>query len=642
MTVLSLNNITKSFGTDIILKNITFGINEYDKIGFVGRNGAGKTTLFKILSGEVQPDSGDIFIPKDKTIGYLSQNLALDENLSVFQETMKVFENIKQLESRLRELEVLISDHSQKPDDSYHQKLLKEYGQIQEEYESLNGYGCESFARGVLVGLGIIQEDFNKEVRYLSGGQKTRVALAKLLLKNPNILLLDEPTNHLDLSAISFLENFLKDYKGTIIIISHDRYFLDVITNKTFELADGIVEEYTGNYSYFIMNRQERYEQKLKEYELQQKEIKRMEEMIERFRSFNREKSIKQAESKEKMLDKIERIDRPTLDNKAARISFDVKVKSGNDVLVVDSISKAFGENVLFNNLSFMIRREERVALIGENGKGKTTLFKIICNQLSPDDGYVKLGKNVYTAYYDQEQKDLSYDKIVLDEIWDTYPDMTVTQVRNVLAAFLFTGDDVFKSIESLSGGEKARLSLLKLMLSKPNFVLLDEPTNHLDILSREALENALLDYDGTLLVISHDRYFLNKIINRILELDSNGLTEYPGNFQYYLAKKNAPKEEIVVNTTGKTKTEVREERKKLREVQEQKKQIQKELNDVEKNIEKSEQEINNLEGLMCLEEIYSNPQKSIDINNQIKTLKDLLNRLYEKWEELLVQKEDI
>jgi ATP-binding cassette, subfamily F, member 3 len=642
MTVLSLNNITKSFGTDVILKNITFGINEYDKIGFVGRNGAGKTTLFKILSGEIQPDSGDIFIPKDKTIGYLSQNLGLSENLSVFQETMKVFENIKQLELRLRELEILISDHSQNPDDNYHEKLLKEYGQIQEEYEILNGYGCESFARGVLIGLGIIQEDFNKEVRYLSGGQKTRVALAKLLLKNPDVLLLDEPTNHLDLSAISFLENFLKDYKGTIIIVSHDRYFLDVITNKTFELTDGIVEEYHGNYSYFITNRQERYEQKLKEYELQQKEIKRMEEMIERFRSFNREKSIKQAESKEKMLDKIERIDRPTLDNKAARISFDVKVKSGNDVLVVDSISKAFGEKVLFNNLSFMIRREERVALIGENGKGKTTLFKIICNQLSPDDGYVKLGKNVYTEYYDQEQKDLSYDKAVLDEIWDAYPDMTVTQVRNVLAAFLFTGDDVFKSIQKLSGGEKARLSLLKLMLSKPNFLLLDEPTNHLDILAREALENALLDYDGTLLVISHDRYFLNKIINKILELDGNGLTEYLGNFQYYLAKKNAPKEEIIVNTTGKTKTEVREERKKLREVQEKKKQIQKELNDVEKNIEKSEIEVKNLEELMCLEEVYSNPQKSVDISNQIKSLKDNLNGLYEKWEDLLIQKEDI
>jgi ATP-binding cassette, subfamily F, member 3 len=640
MISLSLNNISKSYGTDVILKSVSFAINEYDKIGLVGRNGSGKTTLFKILCGEIQPDSGEMFIQRDKTIGYLSQNLGLDENLTVFEETMKVFENIKQMESRLRVLESQIAENSLNYEDAAYDRLLKEYGSIQEEYERLNGYGCESFAKGILIGLGITPADFTKEVRYLSGGQKTRVALSKLLLKNPDILLLDEPTNHLDLSAIAFLENFLKEYKGTIVIISHDRYFLDVITNKTYELTDGTIEEYNGNYSYFIETRQERHEQRLKDYELQQKEIKRLEEMIDRFRSFNREKSIKQAESKEKMLDKIERIDKPTSDNKSARITFEAKVRSGNDVLIVDNLSKAYGDKVLFNNLSFMIRREERVALIGENGKGKTTIFKIVCGNVEPDDGFIKLGKNVYVGYYDQEQKDIDLSKTVIDEIWDAYPNMTVTQVRNALAAFLFTGDDVFKVIGSLSGGEKCRLSLLKLMLSNPNFLLLDEPTNHLDILSREALENALVEYDGTLLVISHDRYFLNKMINRIIELDGNGLTDYPGNFQYYLERKNAPHDEIVVNTAGKTKTEIKDERRKLREVQDRKKQLQKDLNDLEKNIEKTEKEIGDLENLMCLEDVYSNPEKSLEVNNQVKNLKDNLNVLYERWEELLAEKE--
>lgn len=346
MIALSLNHISKSYGTDVILKDITFTINDNEKVGLVGRNGAGKTTLFKILSGELQPDSGEIYIPKEKSIGYLSQNLGLDENLTVFEETMKVFEHLKKMEKRLRELEFLIAESSSSSESSYHEKLLNEYGRIQEEYERNNGYGCESFARGVLIGLGILPDDFEKEIKYLSGGQKTRVALSKLLLKNPDILLLDEPTNHLDLAAINFLENFLKDYKGTIIIISHDRYFLDIITNKTYELTNRVIEEYNGNYTFFISEREKRYEQKLKDYELQQREIKRLEEMIDRFRSYNREKSIKQAESKEKMLNKMERIDRPTLDNKSARISFEAKVKSGNDVLLVDSISKSYGEKV--------------------------------------------------------------------------------------------------------------------------------------------------------------------------------------------------------------------------------------------------------------------------------------------------------
>lgn len=638
MIALALNNIEKAYGTDIILKNVTFSINENEKVGLVGVNGAGKTTILKIICGEIQPDAGEVIIGEGKKVGYLSQSLDLDDEFTVFDETLKVFDNIKKLELRLRELEGLMSNTDY--DKISHKRLLDEYGHIQEEYERQNGYGCESFARGMLVGLGITPADFTKKIMHLSGGQKTRVALAKLLLSNPDILLLDEPTNHLDLDAIYFLENFLKDYKGTVIIISHDRYFLDVITTKTMELTGGVIEEYGGNYSYFINERQKRYEQRIKEYELQQKEIKRLEDIIERYRSYNREKSIKQAESREKALERIEKLEKPDIENKSARIQFDVKVRSGNDVLFVEELSKSFGEKLLFKKLSFMIRRGERVALIGENGRGKSTLFKIICNMVTPDDGYVRLGKNVQIGYYDQEQRDLSPDKIVIDEIWDEYPNMTVTQVRNCLAAFLFTDDDVFKSVSNLSGGEKCRLSLLKLMLSKANFLLLDEPTNHLDILSREALEKALLEYEGTLFVISHDRYFLNKVINRIIEMNDGVITEYPGNFQYYLSKRNAEDGEIVINTAGKTKTEIREEKRKLREIEERKRQLKDDLKRIEKEIEQAENKVQELQGLMCLEEVYSNPVRSIEINKEAENLKLQLDELYKNWEELLSQVE--
>ncbi|KMT23308.1 ribosomal protection-like ABC-F family protein [Clostridium cylindrosporum] len=641
MLALSLNKITKSYGVDVILQDVSFTINENEKVGFVGKNGAGKTTLFKILTGEITPDSGEKFIPKDKKLGYLSQNLGLDEELTVFEETMKVFEDIKSIEYRLRELEVLIAENANDSDNSNYEKYLKEYGRLQDDFEKKNGYGCESFAKGILVGLGIGPEYLDKSISLLSGGQKTRVALSKLLLQNPDVLLLDEPTNHLDLEAINFLEGFLRDYRGTVIIISHDRYFLDVITTKTFELTNGVVEEYGGNYSYFIEERRTRYKQRLKEYELQQKEIERIESMIEKFRSFNREKSIKQAESREKMLEKIERIDKPLLDEKSSRINFECKVKSGVDVMIVDELSKSYSDRKLFENISFMIRREERIALIGENGRGKSTIFKIIKEDIAPSSGYIKIGKNVQIGYYDQEQRELSTHKTILDEIWDSFPHMAVKDVRNTLAAFLFTGDDVFKEISLLSGGEKCRLALLKLMLSKPNFLLLDEPTNHLDILSREALEEALLSYDGTLFVISHDRYFLNKIINRILELDENSITEYLGNFQYYIEKKNANDDDLVVSTVGKTKTQVKEERKKLRGEREKIKKAKLEIKDIEKTLEKLESEIASLEEDLCNEEVYSNPEKSLEVNTKINNNKKKIDELYERWEILMEEVEE-
>ncbi|MEG2538790.1 MAG: ABC-F family ATP-binding cassette domain-containing protein [Clostridium sp.] len=640
MLALSLNKITKSYGVETILQNVSFTINENEKVGFVGKNGAGKTTLFKILTGELSPDSGDIFIPKDKKVGYLSQSLGLDESETVFNETMKVYDDILNIESRLRELEILISNSATNPDSSEYNRLLKEYGRLQDEFEKRNGYGCESFAKGILVGLGISAEYLDTKIGLLSGGQKTRVALSKLLLQNPDVLLLDEPTNHLDLEAINFLEGFLKDYKGTVIIISHDRFFLDVITTKTYELTNGVVEEYRGNYSYYIKERRERYLQKLKDYEIQQKEIERLESMIDKFRSFNREKSIKQAESKEKMLDKIERIDKPTFDDKSSKINFQSKVKSGVDVLIIDELSKSYSDKKLFENISFMIRRSERVALIGENGRGKSTIFKILQGFVEPTSGEFKLGKNVEIGYYDQEQKELSSYKTVLDEVWDAYPYIGVKDIRTMLGSFLFTGDDVFKEVSLLSGGEKARLSLLKLMLSKPNFLLLDEPTNHLDILSREALEDALLEYDGTLFVISHDRYFLNKIINRILELDENTITEYLGNFQYYIDKKNALEDDLVVSTVGKTKTQVKEERKKLKSERDKVKKVKNEIKDIEKSIEKLEKENEALEAELCLEEVYSNPETSLKVNTTLANNSSKIEELYAKWEVLMEEVE--
>ncbi|WP_027308773.1 ribosomal protection-like ABC-F family protein [Caloramator sp. ALD01] len=638
MAILYVNNIKKSYGVDVVLDGINLIINEGDKIGFVGRNGAGKTTLFKIITGSIKQDEGEIILQKGKTLGYLSQNLDIDENLTAFEEVMKVFSDIKEIEERMRQIEEELSDPN-----SDHERLLKEYGRLQVEFENRNGYSCESYAKGVLIGLGLLEEEISKKICYLSGGQKTRVALAKLLLKSPDVLLLDEPTNHLDLGGIAFLENFLKEYRGTVLIISHDRYFLDVITNKTVEVLNGKVEEYGGNYSYFIKERKNRIEQRVKEYELKQKEIKRLEEMIERFRSFNREKSIKQAESKEKMLLKLEENlgDRPITYEENVRISFDTRIKSGNDVLQIEELSKSYGEKVLFNNINLMIRKGEKVALIGENGRGKSTLLKIIKGEVQPDSGYIRLGRNVEIGYYDQEQRDLNPEKTILDEVWDEFPQKTVREIRNALAAFLFKGDDVFKKIKDLSGGEKCRLNLLKLMLKKANFLLLDEPTNHLDILTREELEDTLLEYDGTIFVISHDRYFLNKVVQKICELEENSIVEYLGNYDYYMAKKNAKEDEIVVNEEGKTKTQIEKEKKKLKQERDKIKNIKNEIKKVEAEIEKKEKNIAELEEELCKEEVYTNPDRTRDINQQIINLKDELEKCYEIWEELLANIEE-
>lgn len=638
MIVLSCKDICKSYGIRDVLKKVTFSINEGDKVGIIGANGEGKSTLFKIICREISQDSGEIFIDKNKTLGYLSQNLNLDTDKNIYEETLSVFDELINIENKLSTLEIKMNEPYDESKADYHEKLIKDYTTLQDIYSHKGGYIYKGEISRVLKGLGFTEADFYKDISTLSGGQKTRVALCKLLLRKPDILLLDEPTNHLDLEAIAWLEEYMKTYKGTVLVISHDRFFLDSVTNNTFEVINGEVECYNVPYTKFIELRKKNYEAKLKAYNLQQAEIKRQEAIIEKFRSFNREKSIRAAESREKALDKMERIDAPTHEKEGSKIKFEASVKSGYDVLHIEKMSKAYGDKVLFKNLDMDLKRGEKIALIGENGRGKTTLFKIIMDVVKADTGVKVLGTNVNVGYYDQEQSDLDLNKTILDEVWDAFPNMTTTKLRNALASFLFTGDDVFKVINTLSGGEKCRINLLKLMLSKSNLLLMDEPTNHLDIISREALEDAILEYDGTLMIISHDRYFLNKVIGRILELNEDGVTEYLGNYNYYQEKKLNPSrfEDYEEIANGKTKTQIKEDKKKKREAEKEAKAMQLKLKNIEKTISEKEEELVKLQEDLCLEEIYSNPTESQRVNNEIKNLEEEIANLYEEWENMV------
>lgn len=638
MIILSCKDICKSYGIRDVLKDITFSINDGDKVGIIGANGEGKSTLFKIITKEISQDSGEIFIDKNKTLGYLSQNLALDSDKNIYEETLSVFHELLNIEERLSSLEIKMNEPYDENNASYHDKLIKDYTTLQDIYSHKGGYVYKGEISRVLKGLGFTEDDFYKSINTLSGGQKTRVALCKLLLRKPDIILLDEPTNHLDLEAISWLEDYMKNYKGTVLVISHDRFFLDSVTTSTFEVIGGKVECYNVPYSKFIDLRKKNYEAKLKAYNLQQAEIKRQEAIIERFRSFNREKSIRAAESREKALDKMERIEAPTHEKEGSKIKFEASIKSGYDVLHIEDMNKSYGEKTLFTNLNIDLKRGEKVALIGENGRGKTTLFKIIMDKVEADKGVKVLGTNVNVGYYDQEQSDLNLDKTILDEVWDEFPNLTTSKLRSYLASFLFTGDDVFKVITTLSGGEKCRINLLKLMLSKSNLLLLDEPTNHLDIISREALEDAILEYDGTLMVISHDRYFLNKVIGRILELKEDGVSEYLGNYSYYQEKKLNPTrfEDYEELANGKTKTQLKDEKKKKREAEKEAKALQTKIKNLEKTIAEKEDELTNLQEQLCLESVYSNPSESQRVNGEIKKLEDTISQLYEEWENLV------
>ncbi|MGH4138584.1 ribosomal protection-like ABC-F family protein [Clostridium sp.] len=637
MIVLSCKDIHKSYGIDVILNKITFSINEGERIGFIGANGAGKSTLFKIITSQLDYDNGELFIDKNKRVGYLSQDLTLDSSNTIYEETILVFDNLLSLEKKLKELETIMNQPYDASREEYTNRIIKEYTLTYDLYNNRGGYTYKAEIGKVLKGLGFMEEDYNKPINILSGGQKTRVALCKLLLNNPDVLLLDEPTNHLDLDAIEWLEDYLKSYKGTMFIISHDRFFLDAISNKTFELINGHVDCYNGNYTSFIELKKINYEIKLKAYNLQQSEIKRQEDIITKYRSFNREKSVRAAESRQKSLDKMERIHIPDKDPRETRINFETEIKSGNDVLHIENLSKSFGDNLLFENLNLDMKRSDKIALIGENGRGKTTLFKIIMDKIPSDTGIKILGKNIFVGYYDQEQSDLNEEKTIIDEVWDDFPKLTTTELRTALAAFLFIGEDVFKNISALSGGERCRINLLKIMLSKSNFLLLDEPTNHLDIMSREALEDSILAYDGTVIVISHDRYFLNKVITRILELNQGGLKEYLGNYNYYIEKKKNPlrfQEEEA--TAGMSKTQINFDKKKKREEEKLEKQKKVDLKDLEDKISSLEQESEKLTNDLCKEEVYSNPIKSSDVNNQLANVKKELQDLYVTWEEFI------
>lgn len=630
MIVLSCSNLSKSFVVEPILEDVSFSINKGEKIGVVGLNGSGKTTLFNIISGEIASDSGQIYIQKDLKIGYLKQHTTIESNNTVFEECLEVFIPIMEMEKSLRNLEQEMSIEGKKGHTERLDVLMNRYANLSEEFSDKNGYGYKSEIKGILKGLGFSDEEMDKKVNLLSGGQKARLSMGKLLLEKPDLLLLDEPTNHLDIEAISWLEKFLNEYEGTTLIISHDRYFLDNIVNKVFHLENLKLNIYNGNYTQFMKKRKVNLELLKKQYESQQKEIERQEEIIKRFSNYGGQRYIRQAQSRQKLIDKMKIIDKPVDNLKRTRLRFEPKIESGREVLCVDSLSKSFGEHNLFEEINFNIYKGEKVGLIGPNGVGKTTLFKMILGEIIPSNGDIKLGHHVHIGYFDQEQNTLNLDKTIIDEIWDENPKLDHYQIRRYLAQFLFIGDDIFKEISELSGGERSRLALLKLMLSKANFLLMDEPTNHLDIDSKEVLEDALQDYDGTVLVISHDRYFLNRVADKIIELSEDGLKEYLGNFDYYIEKKNQVVVEEVVEE--KTKTQLKLERKKVRIQREEQREKRKKILKLEEDIEKLEGKLTKIDHTMCNHDLYQEPDKIQQMAMEREKTENQLETLYEKW----------
>jgi ATP-binding cassette subfamily F protein 3 len=638
MINISCTDITKYYGIDLILKNISFTVASGDKIGLIGKNGAGKSTLFNILAGELSYDSGNIFYGKDMSIGYLKQHHELDSELTLFDYCYQVFDEITALEKQIRALEHEIAEVSVKHGD-IPEALSNEYHQLTQSYENQDGYAIKSQVQGVLKGLGFSEDAYERRVNSLSGGQKSRLNIARLLLTKPDILFLDEPTNHLDINAIVWLEGYLKNYTGTIILVSHDRYFLDQVTNKIIEIENHGILEHVGSYSDFMNYKRLRLETMEREYEKQQKEIDKQEEIIRRFKGHGTEKLAKRARSREKALEKIERVDKPTVDTRRAKIKFTSKQKSGFEVLQVNALSKAFDAKTIFHDVDLSVYANDIVGLIGPNGVGKSTVLKILTDQLEATTGTIKIGHNVIVGYYDQDQSNLTETNTLFNEISDEVPLFNNTEIRTLLGSFLFQGDEVFKEVASLSGGERGRLSLLKLMLSKANFLLLDEPTNHLDIPSKEALEEALEAFEGTILLVSHDRYFLNKVCSKIFHLSEDGITEYLGNYDYYLEKQaellDGPENKADA-PTAKTKTQIKDERKKEKERKAAEKKQRQEFEKIETDIHNIENEISKLETDMCDESLYNDHEKVVEITGQLDSLKNQLEQLYEKWETYL------
>ena len=655
--ILSCSNISRSFGDNHILKRVSFHIEEHEKAAVVGINGAGKSTLLKIIIGDLAPDEGSVTWAKGASIGYLAQHQDLEGAETIYDALLEVKRPILEMEERLRNLEQSMKSASGEELEA----MLSEYSRLNHAFELENGYACRSEITGVLKGLGFSEDEFSKPIQALSGGQKTRVSLGKLLLTKPDILLLDEPTNHLDMESIAWLETYLKGYSGSVIIVAHDRYFLDRVVTKVIELDNGTATVFSGNYSAYSDKKAMLRDAQIRAYLNQQQEIRHQEAVIAKLKSFNREKSIRRAESREKMLDKIERLEKPVEINDSMDIRLEPDVVSGNDVLTVTDLSKSFDTQTLFTHGSFEIKRGERIAVIGNNGTGKTTLLKIINGLIPADAGEIRLGAKVHIGYYDQEHQVLHMDKTLFQEIQDTYPNMNNTQIRNTLASFLFTGDDVFKLIKDLSGGERGRVSLAKLMLSDANFLHLDEPTNHLDITSKEILESALNRYTGTVLYVSHDRYFINRTATRILDLTGQSFINYIGNYDYYLEKKEdveaaffagrgseAPKSALgrpadagtgassgTAASSSASDTGAKLDWKAQKEEQARIRKRQNELKKTEDAIHQLETRDSEINELLALEEVYTDVSRLMELNKEKDSISEKLEKLYELWEAL-------
>ena len=642
--ILSVNNVEKSYTDNQILKKVSFHLNDNDKAALIGANGCGKTTLLKVIMGLEHADSGEVTFSKDLSVGYLPQNALLDSDKTVYDEVLSVKQDLMDMEYELENIQSAMEHAS----GNELNELIHKHTALLSEFEDKGGYVYKSEVRGVLLGLGFIEEQFSQSVNTLSGGQKTRVALGKLLLNSPDLIILDEPTNHLDMSSVSWLENYLLNYKKAVFVVSHDRYFLDRIVNKVIEIEAGKATTYDGNYSEFSVKKEILRNAAMNAYIKQQAQIEHQEAVIEKLRSFNREKSIKRAESRVKVLEKMDRLEKPVELNDDMQLTLTPRIESGKDVLYVEGLRKAFGENVLFDDLTFELKRGDHVAIIGDNGTGKTTLLKVLNEVESADKGSFRLGTKVSIGYYDQEHHVLNDDNTIFEEISDAYPNLNNTEIRNVLAAFLFTGDDVFKKISSLSGGEKGRVSLAKLMLSEANLLILDEPTNHLDITSKEILETALNNYEGTLLYVSHDRYFINRTADRILELKDKSFTEYLGNYDYYLEKRDQIKaytnsassdNKNVSNRSSdqalQAANDSKSDWKAQKELQAQKRKVQNRLNEIEKKIAELESEKESLEKALADPVNSYNSAKLNELTSKLAQADDALLPLMDEWEQV-------
>lgn len=635
MIVLSCSEVSKAYVVENVIENISFTVNDNEKIGLIGLNGAGKTTLFNILTESLEPDSGAIYRAKGKKLGYLKQNTNIESEKSIMDEMRTIFDDVIKMEEELHILSHKIGSFTEEDDQDELHEVMDSYAKLSELFEENEGYSFKSKIKGVLRGLGFSENEFERKINLLSGGQKSRVMLAKLLLEKADILLLDEPTNHLDIEAISWLEKYIKDFKGAVIIISHDRYFLDNTVGRIFLMENKFLKAYNGNYTEFMKKRKNELEQEMKQYEEYEKEIERQEEMIRRLHAYGSKRNIRQAFSRQKALDRIEKMDRPSQESKKVKLRFTPKIKSGRDVLKVENLGMSFGENEIFKNISLEVYRGEKVGIIGPNGIGKTTLLKSVAGKIEHYTGTVTMGHYVHTGYYDQEQTNLDSENTVIDEIWDENPTLNYYDIRTMLAQFLFNGDDMYKIVGDLSGGEKGRLSLLKLMTSKTNFLLMDEPTNHLDIDSKEVLEDALINYEGTVLVVSHDRYFLNKVANKIFDMSREGVFQYLGNYDYYVQKKAELEEKDEEETVTKTKTQINAEKKKEREAMRERQQREKNIKKLEAQIEMHENKISELEQELCQPSTYNDKVLIISLNEKLNIYKSELEEFYNLWTEI-------